>query len=261
MKYLGLLFLALFIHSGKGLSTRQVALPLKPLQNTETDFQQLKSAFQDVVDSSEFFVQTGPSENEKIICSVPALGSGIKVTFQPDDRTISSDFVLSVEASGREEFGWICVAFYENKALFQDMVDTSNLYEAVVDHYNQQPPHPGFEANSAILAGSHKIEDLFEEGAMSELEKNGFLILGNGPKSTEHGHQKLSKYLVAKTNQGENVRTDTVHFLDRDEATLCGFEEVRTCLNKRFAFISSSHIHSFLSHEQYVFFYKSIMTP
>lgn len=257
MKYLDLLLVALSVHNGKGLSTQQVPFPLKSLQNTEFDFQQLKAAFQDVVDSSEFFVQTCPSEKEKSICSVPALGSDIRISLK--DRTISSDYVLSVEAPGREEVGWICVVFYENKELFQDIVDTSGLYEAVVDHYNRQPPHPGFEASSAILAGSQKMEDLFEEGAMRELEKNGFLILGNGPKSTEHGHQKLSQYLVAKTNQGEDVRTDTVHFLERDQAALCGFEEVRTFSNELSTFICSSNLHLFLSHTNNAsFFVKAL---
>ena len=249
--YCHLLALFIFIHvpSGTALAPLQVSLPLKPLSNNHDCRQlqrQAQAAFQTVIDSSEFFVQcNSDTQSSKIICSVPALGNDIQLSFQPS----KAKFVLSVESTSTSTFGWICVAFYEHKALFQDMVDTSDLYDIVVDHYNRQPPHPGFEANSAILAGSHKIEDLFPKGAVTKLEKDGFLILDNGPKSTDVQRQALSHYLVQKTNQGKDVRTDTVHFLVRDEATFCGFEEhfdtlmgIASFLNDNLSFRDSPHM-------------------
>ena len=242
-----LLFAFTLTEIGHGLSTKkQVTFPLKSIDNKDHDFQQLRIAFQDMVDSSDLFVQTSPLQKRNNVCSVPALGSDVMVKFQANDKNneiensafhddhsneslMPSEFVLSVEASGKDDFGWICVKFYDNKELFQDIVDISGLHEAVIDHFNKQPPHPGFDANSAKLAGSREIQDLFEnpQSAMGELEKNGFLILSNGPKSTQIGHEKLTQYLVEKTNQAKHVRTDKVHFLSRDQASYCGFEEVR----------------------------------
>jgi hypothetical protein len=236
LKGSSLLALVVLIHQGSGLS-RQVSFPLKSVQHTEYDFQQLKIAFEDVVESSDFFVQTSPSQIESSICSVPVLGDHIEVKLQASDSYDQSaqapaEFVLSVEgsASGNDEFGWICVKFYESKELFQDIVDTSDLRTAVVDHFNSQPPHPGFQASSAKLAGSRQIDDLFDdkESAMSELDQEGFIVLDDGPKSSKNSLEQLTQFLLEKTNQGTNVRTDTVHFLSRDEAKTCGFTEVRT---------------------------------
>lgn len=226
-----LLLVVVWIQGGYGLSY-QVSLPLKKSVQQSTEFavqQKLKIAFQDVVESSQFLVQTSPSQVQSSVCSVPALGDHIEVKF---GRSASdpSEILLKIDGTASDEFGWICVEFYENKELLQDIVDTSDLRTAVINHYNAQPPHPGFPANSAKLAGSRQVEDLFgnhRDMALSELERQGFIILDNGPKSTELGHGKLTQYLNEKTNQGSSIRTDTVHFLSRDEARGCGFEEVR----------------------------------
>jgi hypothetical protein len=63
---------------------------------------------------------------------------------------------------------------------------------------------------------------------MSELDQEGFIVLDDGPKSSKNSLEQLTQFLLEKTNQGTNVRTDTVHFLSRDEAKTCGFTEVRT---------------------------------
>jgi hypothetical protein len=244
MKFFQSFFLTYLTNIVTGLSTRQVSFPLISDKNTEHDIHKLRRIFQNVVDSSEFFVQTSISEKERSICSVPLLGQDIRVNFQSEIQNVSSDeksklssltseFVLSVEASGSDEFGWICVKFYESKELLQDIVDISNLQARVIYHYNRQPPHPGFDAKSAVLSGTKTIQDMFDKGAMAELEQKGFLVLGNGPRSTELGHTKLTKYLVDTTNQDADVRTDTVHFLGRDEAKQCGFQEVRSLANTK----------------------------
>jgi hypothetical protein len=105
IKGLCLLAVVVLIHQGSGLS-RQVSFPLKSVQHTEYDFQQMKIAFQDVVESSDFFVQTSPSQIESSICSVPVLGDHIEVKLQASDSYDQSaqapaEFVLSVEGSGQ----------------------------------------------------------------------------------------------------------------------------------------------------------------
>ena len=239
MKLAVLLVLTFLIQKkGHGLSTRQVSLPFKSVHNSENDVELLKSAFQEVVDSTQFLVQTSPWEKDNNICCVPALGEEVVVQLranQPALRYSSASGYpspqITVEATGIEEFGLICLKFYENKELFQDIVDITDLHDKVIDHFERKPPHAGYPANSAYLAGSREIEDLFYDGenTMLELKEKGFLILNNGPKSSTLGHEKLTKYLVDKTDQSNYIRTDTVHFLDRNEAKDCGFEQVRTC--------------------------------
>ena len=236
--------LLVIVSRGLGFSTtRQVSLPLKKADYCENNNNAellLKSAFQNVVDSTQFLVQSSQLEKENNICSVPVLGDNVVVQLRSNDDDGNnhdkvhhnqephlSEFVLTVD-SGIEEFGLICLKFYENREMFQDIVDISDLHEAVIDHMERQPPHPGYEANTAHLAGSDEIKDLFQDTDILELRKKGFLILNNGPKSCTQGHDKLTKYLVEKTNQGDNVRTDTVHFLNRNQAKDCGFKQVST---------------------------------
>eukprot|EP00980_Cylindrotheca_fusiformis_P005578 scaffold1183_cov114-Cylindrotheca_fusiformis.AAC.11 len=232
----------------------QISLPLKQAQHA-TEFQvqqELKIAFQEVVESSQFFIQTSPSQVQRRVCTVPVLGDHIEIEL---DRSNPSECVLKVEgsASGNDEFGWICVEFYENKEHFQHLLDTSDLRTAVIDHFNAQPPHPGFPANSAKLAASSQIQQLFEDGqnigfALSELKQQGYVVLENGPKSTVQGHDQLTKFLNEKTNQGGAVRTDTVHFLHRDQAIECGFQQhydslmgIASFLNEHLDFDETPH--------------------
>mmetsp|Transcript_1441 Transcript_1441/g.2839 ORF Transcript_1441/g.2839 Transcript_1441/m.2839 type:complete len:318 (-) Transcript_1441:15-968(-) len=163
----------------------------------------------------------------------------------------STEFVLRVNTNANSDFGWICAKIFEQKELFDAFVDTSGLYDAVVDHYNSLPPHPGFLASSAQLSNSAQLDDLFGGQAfcMDELRDSGFVVLDNGPKSTTAGHSLLDQYLHHKTNQHASIRTDSVHFLSRDEAESCGFQEhydtlmgIATYLNDNLDMKSSPHI-------------------
>lgn len=235
---ISILTLATLANIANGLSTvantRQVAFPLKTEQNKDLSVRLLKYAFQELVETTEIFVQNSPAQFQDSSCLVPALGPGTELQFQQNSPSYmfpnwSTEFVLNVNANENSDFGWICVKFFEQKELFEDYVDTSSLYEAVVNHYNSAPPHPGFPAGSAELSNSPQMDQLFgqQEFPMDELQDNGFLVLDNGPQSTAAGHVLLDQFLNFKTDQSSNVRTDSVHFLNRNEAMSCGFQEVR----------------------------------
>ena len=61
---------------------------------------------------------------------------------------------MKVSTNANRDFGWICVKVFEQKELCEEFLDTTNLYEAVLDHYNSLLPHPGYPASSAELSNS-----------------------------------------------------------------------------------------------------------
>jgi hypothetical protein len=224
----GLLAAALLVTS----LTQSVSFPLRNKYSVE-NAASLKAAFLDIVDSSEFFVS---SKDDGLSCRVPLFGEGVKVEFKGNgimgkNMNIGDDyeFILSVDKASKADFGWICAKFYESKGTFEDILDTTKLRGIVTNHYDQQPPHPGYDAASAKLAGSRRIQNLFSDDSidvLGELEEKGFVVVDTGPKTNPASHTGLSRYLVEKTGQSDEVRTDTVHFLSRNEAKSCELEEV-----------------------------------
>ena len=212
--------------------TQSVALPLRNEYSVE-NAASLNAAFMDIVDSSEFFVS---SKDDGLSCRVPLFGEGVKVELKEhgimgNNMNIDDDyeFILSVDEASKSDFGWICAKFYDSRGTFEDILDTTKLRSIVTNHYDQQPPHPGYDAASAKLAGSRRIQTLFSDESMDilgELEENGFVVFGTGPKTNPASHAGLSRYLVEKTGQGDKIRSDTVHFLSRNEAKACEMEEV-----------------------------------
>ncbi|KAL3937017.1 MAG: hypothetical protein SGBAC_007787 [Bacillariaceae sp.] len=239
-------------HTVSGFSTvattKEIIFPLKTDQkNTDTQVRKVKYAFQEMVESTEFFVQNSPSQFHDSSCLVPAMGAETALQFQQSSPT---EFVLKVNSNANSDFGWICVKFFEQKELFEEFVDTSSLYDAVVDHCNTLLPYPGFPASSAKLSNSLQLDDLFggQDSCMDELRDSGFVVLDNGPKSTAAGHNLLDQYLDHKTKKTSIHRTDSVHFLSRLEAESCGFQEhydtlmgIASYLNDNLDMDSSTH--------------------
>jgi len=252
-KVLLLLFLLLLLDTKEvlGLSTatktiRQVALPL--LQ-TSDDFN-LKSAFQTVVDSTEFLIQTSPWERDENICSIPELNAIVQLRRQSQE-----DFVLNVETCGLQDFGMIMLKFYEYKELLEQAgVDVSALHHCVKEHLDRQPPHPGYHSSTATLAGSRSLTDqLFHsslEMALRQLQNDGYVILDTELKTTSEQTERLQQYFQLKNNQhqSDTVRTDKVQFLDGSQAQQCGLEHsfnalmgIASVLNKHLDFRPSPH--------------------
>jgi hypothetical protein len=202
-----------------------LSLPLKG-EHTAQQQEYLQSAFQKVVDSSNFL----ESKNEQTFC-IPLFGPEADVSFRiaASLRDRCHKAVLSAPNLSEDDFGWICTKLYESKEELETVVDTSKLRSVVAQHYNSQPPHPGYDADSAPLAGSVRIDRLFDDpNILQTLDEDGFVVIDSEelPKTTGESHAKLSRYLVETAGQGSETRTDTVHFLDRYQAKHCGVEEV-----------------------------------
>lgn len=202
-----------------------LALPLR-VEHTVTQQEFLESAFQDMIDSSDFI-----ERKDEQTFNIPLFGPQADVTFRvattlADGRQKA---ILSAPNLSPTDFGWICAKLYESKEKLEPVLDLTLLRAAVAGHYNNQPPHPGHPASSAQMAGNQCIGRLFDDANILEsLQKEAFIVVDDEdlPKTTEKSHEKMSKYLVEKTGQGEDTRTDTVHFLNRDQAKHCGIQRV-----------------------------------
>jgi hypothetical protein len=92
------------------------------------------------------------------------------VMFQKQEALIREDgqqktskapeYVLKVDGASEDDFGWICVKFFEMRKSFEGL-DMKNLRSVVASHMKKQPPHPGFDVSLADLAGSDEIQELF----------------------------------------------------------------------------------------------------
>lgn len=155
-------------------------LPFQDLQ-----FRYVKYAFQELVESTEFFVQNSPSQFYDSSCFIPAMGADAAIQLQ---QTNPNEFVLKVNTKDVSDFGFICAKFLEQQELFEEFFDIGSLFDTVVDHCNSMLPYPGFPASYAKLSNSPQIDDLFQGqedcSCTDELRENGFAVLENGPKST-----------------------------------------------------------------------------
>ena len=111
-------------------------------------------------------------------------------------------------------------------------VDMTNLrHEVFMDVNPLTPPHPGYDAESAKLAQTGTLERILNsvpgktaQDHLQELKINGFVVVDNAIETSSESNAMLGDYLWHKTGQGDTVRTDTVSFLSRDDAVVCGLE-------------------------------------
>jgi Rps23 Pro-64 3,4-dihydroxylase Tpa1-like proline 4-hydroxylase len=212
----------------------------------------LCAAFDDICASTAFLVR---SPGSALSCRVPLLGDGVQVLFCPppvDDNQhaernpppVVTDYLLRVEGcASTDDAGWIYAKFYESKEYFGGLLETDALRTRVVHHFNQQPAQTGYAAATAAV--SSQVQDLFADAKhLTELQEQGYTVIDVGaPKTTRLQHARLSAYLVEKTNQGEQVRTDTVNFLDQRQAETCLLKDhfhllmgIASYLNDNFVF-------------------------
>jgi predicted 2-oxoglutarate/Fe(II)-dependent dioxygenase YbiX len=95
------------------------------------------------------------------------------------------------------------------------------------------------------------LQLLAGKSILKDLDENGYVVVDSAPKTSELQHQQMSTFLelkAEKTNQGDHVRRDSVHFLARDEAISCGLEEhyellmsIASHLNDNLNFRPSDH--------------------
>lgn len=266
-----MLFVALLIDVTSSLS-HIVSFPTKIEYRNSDGHEKLTRAFHEMVDSTEFiqrsFEQSTPeSIGGPAIYKIPLFGDDCRLRFDsserfpslaanydPFNRRTSDHFVLQVDGATKEDFGWLCRKIYENRDAFQG-IDMTNLQTEVFWHANNQPPHPGHNALSAKLAGSHEIEDIFNvspykssRDVLDELSEQGFVVLDDTVKTTKEMHQNLGYFLNNKSGQSEEIRRDTVTFLQRENAQACGLERhfdvlmgIASFLNQNYDFPPSVH--------------------
>lgn len=210
----------------------------------------VQQAFEEIVESSDFLVipehenkgvsssaTNASASSSTIACRVPAFGEDASVSLTPqqgeDPRPSHKDhdnyhdhFILQVDGSSvtDTEFGWICAKFYECRDSFGGTLDLTALRSVVTEHFNELPPHPGY---TPTVQGSPTLQaTLARPDVLHQLEQQGYVVLDNVlPKTNDRQHEQLSEYLHEKTNQGSNVRRDTVHFVSQAEAQACGMQD------------------------------------
>jgi hypothetical protein len=208
------------------------------------------AAFDGMVDASEFLVRV---PGKALSCTVPLLGESVQVFLGPslpnvddDDKAVEKDessttaravvdsYTLRIEGAPTDnDAGWIYAKFYESRDRFEGALDTEEaLRRRVVQHLNQVAAHPGYAACSAQWASAaadsyHRVQALFRNSRhVTELQEQGYTVIdGSAPRTTPFQHERLSQYLVEKTNQGERVRTDTVNFLNGSQAEACALDD------------------------------------
>ena len=181
------------------------------------------------------------------------------------------NFVLEVSGANLRDFGLICANLYRKRSLFSELLEIDSLRQEVIDHFNREPPSPGYSAKSS--AGSEEerksqqdyLNSIFDASDLKQLEEDGYVVLDTIPKHTpdsqssstipdgtksfitsKQTHEDLSQYLVEKT--GDDYRNDMVHFLTRPQATQAGLQEhydmllsIATYLNTNLSFRESVH--------------------
>lgn len=228
--------------------SHSILLPLTREFNAEHG-RSLAESFDAMVDSTDFLVRTEACGQGE--CSVPVFGGDARITFGPrrsttTKSTVPTEYVLKVNGRGvsTSDFGWICAKFFECRDDFTG-IGTAGLRRAVAKHYNEQPPHTGYDAQMA--AGGGGVEALLDDSLLTRLEEDGFIIIDSAIKTTKSSNEKLSKLIVDNTGQGK-YRSDTVAFLDSDDAASCDIEEqfdllmgIAAHLNDNLKFASSPH--------------------
>lgn len=191
----------------------------------------VSEAFRLMVDSTEFMTNLSVDEdiNSKVLgcASIPLFGNDVCMLVELSN---SSCIEISLNGSNisRDDFGWICAKFYESKEAFENVgLNTFNLRRIVADHFNSQPPHPGYDADRTCndeLVKSVFYDEYHRKSAMKELSSRGYTVIDNVFPVTNDEREKFQELLVEKTCQGEAVRTDKVSFISREDATYCGLK-------------------------------------
>lgn len=199
-----------------------------------------------MVDATEFIKKesgtTDTTRQKPAVYRVPLFGEDCRLTFDSSKNIAMSkrqpvaflpsdnDFIFQVDGATDDEFGWLCQKLYEHRHSFQD-IDMANLRNQVFSHVNGKAPHPGYSPDSAVLANGDTLEQIFSsvpdrtsQDVLDELKETGFVVIDNVLQTTKDCYNKLGDFMSHKTGQSQNVRTDTVVFLERDHAIACGLE-------------------------------------
>lgn len=208
----------------------------------------LSSAFDAMVDSSDFMFQSSAQSPSATIigqgqghqlssCRMPAFGTSATVTFAPlrsscDENGDPTEYILSALNfdQPKNDFGALCLEIYKYRDDMRGVVSMDHLRENVLDYLNSQPPDPGTDAelSSSEAIGNDRLgallDDAIDSECISKLERDGFVVIEDVMKTSQSSNFKLSQWSKKGQTGQEECRTDTVAFMDRDDALECGVE-------------------------------------
>ena len=215
------LFFLTTLALGDAFTIHTVKLPVSDrFQAHSTNI--VDSAFAEMIDSTY-----GLEHCQRDVARIPVFGDSATISFAPthDDNGVVTDYTITGCEMSAQDFGWVCAKFYESKDSFDGLLNTSTLRNTVIDHFNLQKAHPGYDAMSCNYCDDETTRSLLTTPHLYELATQGYTVIdATNYKTAPHQHAKLTTYLNEKTNQGESVRTDTVHFLNRQQAVDCDLD-------------------------------------
>ena len=211
----------------------------------------LSSAFDAMVESSDFMVQSpatqarssastilGQGQGHQLSsCRMPGFGPAATVTFAPlrsscDDNGDPTEYILSALNFEHpiDDFGNLCLEIYKYRDNIRGVISMDHLRENVLDYLNSQPPDPGTDAeitNSEAIGNDWIgaiLDDVVDRSKLEKLEKDGFVVIDDVMQTSQASNDKFSRWKKKSQTGQDECRTDTVAFMDRDDIKQCGVE-------------------------------------
>ena len=181
--------------------------------------------YSDLVASTPFFV---PCPEEELNFSIPAFKDA-KVSLMRMEIKSYEKYVISVDGASKNDFGTFCAKLYESQFLSGVIgIDRSHLRQLVRDHFKSVKPHTGYDAELS-RPSEEIVESLFgphekKHSILHVLKMKGYVTLDTNFKTDEKANSKLSTFLCKKTKQSSSIRSDTVSFLNKEDARMCGLD-------------------------------------
>jgi hypothetical protein len=147
----------------------------------------------------------------------------------------------------------------------EEIHNNKQLRQVVKDHFSKQKPHTGYDAmlssktedlvastlllqsrcSAAVIDDNNDDDDDDDEDdntdktdneyhppqhlqikkLLDTLQSKGFVTIDTKLKTSRKSNDKLSTFLHKKTKQDSAIRSDTVAFLDMNDAKTCGLED------------------------------------
>ena len=126
-----------------------------------------------------------------------------------------------------DDFGMLCLELYRYRADIRDVVCIDALTLTVVDYLNNRPPDPGVDAEltSADKNLGSLLRRIVDPASLDRLMRDGYVAIDGAVRTSQTSSLRLGKWArKGKTDQGPSVRSDTVSFLNREDAIACSIE-------------------------------------
>lgn len=182
--------------------------------------QAVNSWFESFIDSTSYF-QRDP--NDASTCVIPAFNASIKLK----GTELPLKYELEIHGANEEDFGMLCAKLFESQQsddiLQQKKINNQFLRQVVRNHFQNMKPHTGYEASQS--SNYDLIDTILDNEKIESLVANGYVHFDTDILTTPVQFQNLSNILKSKTSQDNQIRSDTVTFINRNDAIQCDIEE------------------------------------